>query len=128
MKPDGADPFKSLAIFLFGNIGANCGIKTVLNFVMPWFTNFKAVLYRDAVSVETGSSRYFCSVTESKTQFLGIEGIKDTFSQSKDTLNVSKSLDTVSVSVSATQFFCIGNSLGHNMKKVAKLFYMKLRS
>ena len=40
----------------------------------------KAVLYLDTVSVETGSRRYFGSVSVSKTPFLGIAGIKDTFS------------------------------------------------
>ena len=36
----------------------------------------KAVLYRDAVSVDTGSRRFFCSVPVSKTKFLGIDGVK----------------------------------------------------
>ena len=74
--------------------------KTFLINADPPFA--KAVLYRDAVSVDTGSRRFFCSVSVSKTPFLVIGGVKDTLPLcSKDTLNVSKNLDTVPVSAIA---------------------------
>ena len=43
---------------------------------------------------------------------------KTLFHKSKDTLNVSKIHDTVSVSISPNQFSCIGNSLAHLVGEV----------
>ena len=47
-----------------------------------------------------------------RANFLVSFALKTLFAYTKDTLCVSKSLDTVSVSRSPTQISCIGNSLG----------------
>ena len=83
--------------------------------------NGKAVLYRDTVTVDTGSGHFFGSVSVSKRHFFGIEGTKDTFSYSKDTLKVSKIPETVSVSVSPKQIFCIGNSLASSDSALSRV-------
>ena len=79
------------------------------------------MLYRDTVLVDTGSSHFFGSVSVSNRQFFGIEGTKDTFSYSKDTLKVSKIPETVSVSVSPKQIFCIGNSLASSDSALSRV-------
>ena len=70
----------------------------------------------------------FGSISVSASQFLGIECAKDTFAYTSDTLNVSTSLETVSVSESPTQISSIGNNLDQNSKiaqNVVVLFHHK---
>ena len=56
-------------------------------------------------------SHFLCRYLCRRANFWVSTVQKTLFPYTNDTLNVSKSLDTVSVSKSPTQFFCIGNSL-----------------
>ena len=68
-----------------------------------WSASYKGcAVSRCSVSRHWIEALFFCSVSVSKTQFLGIGGVKDTLPLcSKDTLNASKNLDTVPVSAIA---------------------------
>ena len=73
----------------------------------------KAGKDRDTVSVEPGSRQFFGSVSVSESRFFGYLVLKRHFLLILKILYVClKSLDTVSVSESPTQIFCIGTSLG----------------
>ena len=55
---------------------------------------------RETVSIETGSRPLFDSESVSKETFMSVDGVKETFSRTNDSLSLSIDTETVSVSVS----------------------------
>ena len=81
---------------------------------------------RDTVSIEPGSRPFCGSRSVSTDTLLGVAGRKDTFSYTSDTLRVSSDTETVSVSVSPSQNFCVGNNLErHIWKSITLSKYQK---
>ena len=76
-----------------------------------WGLMTKVGKNRDTVSMEPGSRPFCGSRSVSTDTFLGVAGRKDTFSYTSDTLCVSSDTETVSLSMSPSQNFCVGNNL-----------------